>query len=241
MNKRLIVACFIAVASSTAANGKQPPVLLDRPPIAYPKSELASQARGFVSVEVQVLANGSVGETRIERSSGNPALDQAAATGVRAWIYSPAQDDAGKPDVVYVGEVVNFDPKDVYESYRLGRILSGYRKFLKTNDVLFEKCASLGVDTRAARTAVAPDAATQQRAAKLEQRLQDELRAAGHPDAGATIRTAMDGIEGLTSRKYDEMFAAWSKPQAVKHCQETLAHAAELGFFYPQSDELLEF
>jgi periplasmic protein TonB len=240
MNKRLLLS-LIAAASLTSATAGQSPVLLDRPPIAYPKSELASQARGFVSVEVQVLADGSVGETRIERSSGNPALDQAALSGVRAWIYRPAQDAAGKPTVAYAGEVVNFDPKDVYESYRLGRILSSYRRFLKTNEVLFEKCAALGVETRAARAAVAPDAATQERAAKLEQRLQDELRAAGHPDAKATVRAAIGGIEDLTSRKYDEMFAAWSKPEAAKHCRETLASATELGFFYPESAELLEF
>ncbi len=241
MKKSMIWASLIVGAGIPAANADQAPVLLDRPPIAYPQSLLSSQARGFVSVVLQVLPDGSVGDARVERSSGTAALDKAATAGVRTWIYRPAQDASGKPVSAYVGEVVNFDPKDVYESYRLGRILSSYRKFLKTNEVLFEKCAALGVDTRAGRAAVAPDAATQERVAKLEQRLQDELRAAGHPDPKATIRTAVEGVEGLTTRRYDELFAGWSRPEGLKHCQETVASATELGFFYPESAELLEF
>ncbi len=42
-------------------------------------------------LDVYILVNGSVGETRLRRSSGHPRLDEAALDAVRRWRYVPAR------------------------------------------------------------------------------------------------------------------------------------------------------
>ena len=49
-------------------------------------------------VSVRILADGSVADARIERSSGNQALDAAALEVVRQWQFHPAQQDGKAVD-----------------------------------------------------------------------------------------------------------------------------------------------
>lgn len=238
MRKHLI---WVALAASVAhgQDAAPRPELLDRPPIAYPSA--ARGAAGFVSIDVEILADGSVGERRVDRSSGIPALDQAALEGVRHWIYRPARDASGKAVAAHRGEVVEFDPKDVYESRRLGRIWSRHRSFVTSNGAIFARCELLGLDTKPARAAVTPETATSARILKLEQRLRDELRAAGHPDPEKSIAAVGDGIDRTTIANIEQSLGPVSAPAAKKRCQDTLTSMLELGFFYPGSEELLEF
>jgi protein TonB len=47
--------------------------------------------QGRVELDVYILADGSVGEIKLKRSSGYSRLDQAAADAVRQWRYQPAR------------------------------------------------------------------------------------------------------------------------------------------------------
>jgi protein TonB len=46
-----------------------------------------------------VLADGAVGEVRVERSAGHPALDAAAIEAIRRWRFEPARRGAEPVEV----------------------------------------------------------------------------------------------------------------------------------------------
>jgi len=73
-----------------------PPRLRERPALAIPPA-LAS-ASGEVLLQVEVLADGRVGASRVIRSSGRRDLDEMARQYVAGWIFQPAwQPQANKP------------------------------------------------------------------------------------------------------------------------------------------------
>jgi len=57
----------------------------------YPRGSLRRNEQGKVILELLILADGSVGEVRIEQSSGFKRLDRAAMKAVKRWRYIPAQ------------------------------------------------------------------------------------------------------------------------------------------------------
>jgi len=71
------------------ANYKSP--TLHNPPTRYPRLALERQWEGTVTLRVRVLANGSAGEIRIERSSGHELLDESTIEQVRDWRFAPAR------------------------------------------------------------------------------------------------------------------------------------------------------
>lgn len=56
---------------------------------AYPADARDDGVEGVVSLTLTVSPSGRVSSTRIEKSSGDRRLDQAALDAVRSWIYSP--------------------------------------------------------------------------------------------------------------------------------------------------------
>jgi protein TonB len=68
-----------------------PPSTKEAPKPAYPAGPRTRGEQGTVSVLIQVRADGSVGTVTVKKSSGNPALDEAAVTGVRSWTFVPAR------------------------------------------------------------------------------------------------------------------------------------------------------
>jgi protein TonB len=64
---------------------------LNNPPTRYPRLALERQWEGTVTLRVQVLASGSAGEIRIERSSGHEILDEATVEQVKSWRFVPAR------------------------------------------------------------------------------------------------------------------------------------------------------
>jgi TonB family protein len=66
-----------------------------RPP-AYPPEAILTKAQGKVLLIVTVDAEGKPEDIGVERSSGNDALDRAAADAVAQWQFSPQVCD-GKP------------------------------------------------------------------------------------------------------------------------------------------------
>jgi protein TonB len=64
---------------------------LNNPAPAYPPISRRLGEQGRVQLDVYILADGSVGEVKLKRSSGYPRLDQAALEAVRQWRYQPAR------------------------------------------------------------------------------------------------------------------------------------------------------
>ena len=70
-----------------------PPVMLTRDPIRYPASMYAQHAQGNVTVRIFIDAVGRVHpeSTQVVESSGVPAFDSAAVSGVRDLQFTPAK------------------------------------------------------------------------------------------------------------------------------------------------------
>ena len=64
---------------------------LNNPAPAYPPISRRLGEQGRVQLDVYILADGSVGEIKLKRSSGYPRLDRAALDAVRQWRYQPAR------------------------------------------------------------------------------------------------------------------------------------------------------
>ena len=79
---------------------------LTQPP--YPPQSRRLGEQGSVQLLLYVLANGHVGEARVNRSSGYPALDDAAMKeAMRAWRFVPLQ-RAGEATAGWVTIAVTF-------------------------------------------------------------------------------------------------------------------------------------
>jgi periplasmic protein TonB len=67
--------------------------MADNRPPRYPESARRRQEQGRVMVGVSVAADGTPIDTRIDLSSGHPALDEAAMEAVRQWRFVPGSQD----------------------------------------------------------------------------------------------------------------------------------------------------
>lgn len=56
----------------------------------YPRISRRRGEEGTVSLSIQVLADGSVGQVSVLQSSGHRRLDEAAIEGARQTIFNPA-------------------------------------------------------------------------------------------------------------------------------------------------------
>lgn len=87
-----------------------PPRLRERPPLAMPTAR--GGVAGEVLLQVEVLADGRVGASRVIRSSGMRDLDELARQYVAGWIFQPAwQPQANKPVRVLTSVWVRFGIK----------------------------------------------------------------------------------------------------------------------------------
>lgn len=64
---------------------------LNNPAPQYPALSRRLGEQGRVLVDVYILPDGSVGEIKLNRSSGFPRLDNAALQAVKTWKYVPAK------------------------------------------------------------------------------------------------------------------------------------------------------
>lgn len=60
---------------------------------AYPASEIRMEHTGTVLLSVYVLANGRVGDVRVDQSSGWPKLDESALREARRWRFKAGMQD----------------------------------------------------------------------------------------------------------------------------------------------------
>lgn len=76
---------------------------LQNPAPVYPSQSRRRREEGKVLLEVFILADGNVGSVRVKRSSGHPALDEAALDAVRRWRFVPAR--RGNEAIPYLYEL----------------------------------------------------------------------------------------------------------------------------------------
>lgn len=88
----LLPACLWAVAAfAQAPPAAEPPGLrlLEAPPPDYPEAERAARHQGRVDLRLRLTRSGNVESAEVARSSGYPALDQAALEAARRWKFAP--------------------------------------------------------------------------------------------------------------------------------------------------------
>jgi periplasmic protein TonB len=68
-----------------------PPQYRDTPRPAYPSAAREQRLEGTVLLDVQVRADGRVGDVQLKQTSGAPLLDEAALETVRLWTFVPAR------------------------------------------------------------------------------------------------------------------------------------------------------
>jgi TonB family protein len=89
-----------------------PPVPTQNPMPTYPARFKKTGIQGVVVLDVEVLANGTVGDVRVMKSllSGENGLDEAAVVMVKTWMFKPAMLD-NKPVAARVNIPVPFTLK----------------------------------------------------------------------------------------------------------------------------------
>lgn len=101
----LAAACLAGCAQTPVAHeaGATKPVVefasCSKP--EYPAQALANKVEGTSTLQFLVNANGSVAESRVMKSSGDPSLDEAARLAIAKCSFRPAMRD-GKPQQAWV-------------------------------------------------------------------------------------------------------------------------------------------
>ena len=81
-------------------------------PPMYPPASIRRNEQGTVRLLLYVLPNGRVSQVKIDRSSGFPLLDKAAATAaMRDWTFKPAT-QGGTPIAAWGTYAVTFTLRD---------------------------------------------------------------------------------------------------------------------------------
>jgi len=84
------------------------PVLLKSIKPVYPSICIAAQAEGRVYLNLLLDYDGHIVKVEIVRSSGNPALDEAAVAAAERFIFSPALASSGKAVRVWLAYPITF-------------------------------------------------------------------------------------------------------------------------------------
>jgi TonB family protein len=90
----LALLCLASPASAQRpADAIVPPVVIESSQVnaVYPDSARRVGAFGTTTLLLHVLANGEVGEVRLEKSAGHADLDLAAIAAARRWRFQPAR------------------------------------------------------------------------------------------------------------------------------------------------------
>lgn len=97
------------VSGPTVGVRQDPKRPVSRPP--YPPSAKRLEQEGTVTLLLYVTEDGRVGDAKIDKSSGVPALDNAALNESRKWRFLPAQTQ-GKPVATWHRVSITFRLED---------------------------------------------------------------------------------------------------------------------------------
>lgn len=120
---RLLVCFFLAMlpllataAPASSAQGDDPIVeqlrVLAPPVPEYPSLSKRLEEQGTVRLYLHLLADGTVGEVRVQRSSGYARLDAAALEASKTLKFTPARTRSGKAADVWAILPVEFRLED---------------------------------------------------------------------------------------------------------------------------------
>jgi TonB family protein len=84
------------------------PELVKRVDPVYPSIAVSTGSQGRVCLQALLDIDGRVLQVEVSQSSGNPALDDAAADAVRQWVFTPAIAPDGKPARVWQSCPIRF-------------------------------------------------------------------------------------------------------------------------------------
>jgi protein TonB len=84
------------------------PELVKRVDPVYPSIAVSTGSQGRVCLQALLDIDGRVTRVEVSQSSGNPALDDAAVTAVRQWVFTPAIAPGGKPTRVWQSCPISF-------------------------------------------------------------------------------------------------------------------------------------
>ena len=80
---------------------------IDRPNPIYPARSRRAGEKGTVTIRVLIDTSGRPAQVNVQTSSGFPALDESAASAVRAARFRPYS-EGGVPQAVWVLVPINF-------------------------------------------------------------------------------------------------------------------------------------
>ncbi len=96
-NKKFAAGLFAAltVAAVAPSFAAEVPATFDpsKCKVEYPKASLMNEEQGTTSMSFQVNADGSVADSKLEKSSGFKGLDKAALKGLSACKFKPGTKD----------------------------------------------------------------------------------------------------------------------------------------------------
>ncbi len=105
----LAAACIAGCAQLPATQKAPAPLAVTRPvadfgtcakPV-WPKQSLRNENTGTVTLQFKISEDGRVEESKVKKSSGHPALDEAAREGITKCMFKPAT-EGGKPKAAWM-------------------------------------------------------------------------------------------------------------------------------------------
>jgi protein TonB len=92
----LLLPLIVGCAAPVAEHAAQPAEFIGLPAHGYPPLARRREQQGEVQLRLLILANGTVGDVRIHKSSGFALLDAAAVESMSKARFSPAKNQAGR-------------------------------------------------------------------------------------------------------------------------------------------------
>ena len=94
-NKKFAVSLLATLFVSGFAAAAEVPASFDpsKCKVEYPKASLMNEEQGVTSMSFQINADGTVADSKLEKSSGFKGLDKAAMKGLSACKFKPGTKD----------------------------------------------------------------------------------------------------------------------------------------------------
>jgi TonB family protein len=101
----------LTTPAATSGSTETPVHFLQQTPPEYPALARQQGLEGTVTLRLEMLTNGTVGQVEVAKSSGAPILDEAAQAAAHTWTHTPAMQN-GVPVTRWVQLSLTFTLKD---------------------------------------------------------------------------------------------------------------------------------